>query len=68
MKNTKLRDLLFDTIRNKKNLHWKILHSYYNEDVEIPIDIVLHAHINLLEEIMEIEWIKRNNVIHNASD
>ena len=68
MKNSKLRDLLFRTIREQENLHWKILYNYYNEDVDIPLDIVLHAHIKLLEEIMKLEKINRNDVVHNSSD
>jgi len=68
MKNTKLRDYLFETIRQQETLEWKILHSYYNWwHNSLPDNIVLEAHIKLLEWIMDTEWIRREDVIHNAS-
>ena len=68
MKNHELRNYLFETIREWKWLHWEILRQCYNENVKFPDSILLKAYMKLLVDIMELEWIKRNDVVHNASD
>lgn len=68
MKNVKLRNYLFENIWEWKWLHGKILYKHYNEWIKFPDDILLEAHIKLLKDIMDIEWINWNDVVYNAWD
>lgn len=68
MRNLELRDLLFNSIWCEDTCYWSILNQYYNTDSNLPIKVVLKAHQELLQAIMQLEWIKWNDVIHNASD
>jgi len=68
MKNAKLRNYLFETIWEKNTLEWIILWNYYNNgnNVKLPLELVIKAQERLLEWIMDIEWIRWDDVIHNA--
>ena len=64
MLNEKLRDYLFEIMYGETNICGMILFDYYNEkDCKIPDDIVLMAHKELLEWILDLEWISLKKVM-----
>lgn len=68
MQNQKLRDYLFETLWEKNTTYWIVLREYYNNSkTKLPDELVLQAHKELLEWIIDTEWIRWDDVIHNAS-
>ncbi len=68
MKNTMLRDLLFEYIREEKTRYLRLLKETYNEGKIFPDYLILEAYKQILIDVMRTEWISRNDVIHNACD
>lgn len=71
MKNTKLRNYLFETIREQKTIEWIILRNYYNNpniNNQLPKELIIKSLENLLQSIMETEWIKWTDVIYNSNN